>query len=152
MPPYAIPTEVRPLLGNITAGITDAQINLAIDAATDRINTATNRQPPNDWQDTEANWDLIKQLARLHAALEVSIGIGSYDESRKAITRQIEGIYKALEFDPATDITTDFVDSSVSQTYAASPTGIIWSTRYPNLRKSPTGDNAQYSFIYDVGG
>lgn len=151
MPAYATVADIRPLLGNVEAGISDAQIQLAIDSATDEVNARTNRQPPSDWQTADANFDLIKKVTRYLSAIEASIGIADYESSRESMRKELARMWETLtEFD--TDAVTDFVESSESTTYASNPAGVIWSTRYKNLRKTPTGDNEQYSFIWDIGG
>jgi hypothetical protein len=147
---YATPADVRPLLGNIEAGITDDQLNLAIASATDEINARTNRQPPNDWQTTDANFDLVKKIARYLTAIESSLGVADYEETREAMRKELARMFEVLlEF--GTDTETDFVESSEGVTYAGNPVGLIWSARYKNLRKNPVADNEQYSFINDIG-
>lgn len=147
---YATPAEVRPLLGNLGNQRTDAQIQLSIDSATDEINRKTNRIPPNDWQTTDADFDVIKKLARYHAALEMSIGIKDF-EDRDMINKEIRRLYEMLiEF--STDPDTDFTESSAPETWSMSSTGIIWSVRYPKLKKMSTTDNSMYSDIHDIGG
>lgn len=139
---YAIPSEVRPLLGNIGAQRTDPQIELAIDSAYDEINRKTNRTPPNDWKDTEPEFSIIKKLTRYKAALEMSIGIKDF-EDRDAMQKEIDEMFKIIEeHDPGGVSSNDMVISSEDETYALNPAGLIWSTRYPNLKKSSTsGEN-----------
>ena len=139
---YAIPSEVRPLLGNIGAQRTDAQIQLAIDSAYDEINRKTNRAPPNDWKDTEADFSIIKKITRYKAALEMSIGIKDF-EDRDAMQKEIDEMFSIIEeHDPGGASSNDIVISSEDETYALNPAGLIWSTRYPNLKKSSTsGEN-----------
>ena len=148
---YATVADIRPLLGNVEAGITDAQIQLAIDSATDEINSRTNRHPPDDWQTTDTNFDMIKKITRYLAAIEASIGIADYESSRESMRKELARMFDTLtEFD--TDTATDFVESSEGTTYASNPLGVIWSTRYKNLRKNPVADNEQYSVVWDIGG
>ena len=138
---YATPDEVRPLLGNIgPSQRTDAQINLAIDAAYDEINTKTNRIPPNDWKDTDHNFGVVKKLTRYIAAKEMAIGIKDYDT--KPLEMEIEHLFNdLLTYDTTSDATQDIVGSSPDVTYALNEGGIIWSTRYPNLKKGSRGEN-----------
>jgi hypothetical protein len=150
MADYTTPADVRPLLGNIEAGITDAQLTLAIASATDEINARTNKRPPNDWQTSDADFDLIKKIARYLAAIEATLGVADYEETRESMRKEVARMFETVtSFDVGAE--TDFVESSASTTYASNPVGVIWSTRYKNLRKEPTGDNEQYSFITDIG-
>jgi hypothetical protein len=143
---YATPAEVRPLLGNIGGQRTDPQIQLAIDAATDEINRKTNRLPPNDWQTSEAAYDLVKKLARYIAAVEMSIGIKDFENDRKTLQEEIIRMFELLvEYDVDAAATTDFVEGGSYESWPLSETGKIWSVRYRNLRKMPTGDNSQYA-------
>lgn len=136
---YATPAEVRPLLGNLGAQRTDAQIQLAVDSAYDEINRKTNRIPPNDWKDTEADFSIIKKIARYKAALEMSIGIKDF-EDREAMQKEVDEMFMIIEQnDPGGTLSNDMVISSDDETYALNPSGIIWSTRYKNLRKGASG-------------
>ena len=138
---YATPAEVRPLLGNIGTQRTDAQITLAIDSAYDEINRRTNRQPPNDWKDTENDFGIVKKICRFKAALEMAIGIKDF-EDREWMQKEIEEMFTIIEeHDPGGAGSNDIVGSSPDETYALNPAGIIWSTRYPNLKKGSTGEN-----------
>ena len=138
---YAIPSEVRPLLGNIGNQRTDAQIELAIDSAYDEINRRTNRQPPNDWKDTENDFGIIKKIARFKAALEMAIGIKDF-EDREWMQKEIEEMFTIIEqHDPGGTSSNDIVGSSEDVTFALNPGGIIWSQRYPNLKKGAKGEN-----------
>jgi len=132
---YATPEEVRPLVGNISEGIDDAQIQLAIDSATDEVNSKTNRQPPNDWQTTDPNYDYVKKITRYLAAIEISIPISDFAESREAMRREIARMFETITtFD--VDTSTDYSETSDSMTWPMnSENGIIWSSRFPNLRK-----------------
>jgi hypothetical protein len=137
---YAIPDEVRPLLGNLGAQRTNEQIELAIDAAYDEINTKTNRIPPNEWKDTDHNFGVIKKLTRYIAAREMAIGIKDFDT--KPLDMEIEMMFKdLLQFDTTSNATQDIVGSSEGATYALNERGVIWSVRYPNLRKNSLGEN-----------
>lgn len=137
---YAIPDEVRPLLGNIgPTQRTDDQINLAIDAAYDEINTKTNRIPPNDWKDTDHNFGVIKKLARYIAAKEMAVGIKDFDTA--ALQTEIDRLWEILTYDTTSSATQNIVISSEPETYATSAAGIIWSTRYKGLHKVSSGEN-----------
>jgi hypothetical protein len=137
---YATPDEVRPLLGNLGQQRTDNQINLAIDAAYDQINTRTNRIPPDDWKDTDHNFGIIKKLTRYIAAKEMALGIKDYDT--KPLDMEIEALFKELlEYDTTSAATQDIVGSSTDVTYALNQGGLIWSTRFKNLRKGSSGEN-----------
>jgi len=140
---YATPAEVRPLLGNLGSQRTDPQIQLAVDSAYDEINRKTNRIPPNDWKDTEPDFSIIKKIARYKAALEMSIGIKDF-EDREAMQKEVDEMFMIIEqHDPGGVSSNDIVISSADETYALNPEGIIWSTRYPNLKKGSTsGENA----------
>jgi hypothetical protein len=139
---YATPDEVRPLLGNLGSQRTDTQIQLAIDSAYDEINRKTSRLPPSDWKDTDADFSIIKKLTRMKAALEMSIGIKDF-EDREWMQKEINEMFMLLEeHDTGGALSNDMVISSEDETYALNETGIIWSTRYKNLRKtSSTGEN-----------
>lgn len=138
---YAIPSEVRPLLGNIGNQRTDAQIELAIDSAYDEINRRTGRQPPNEWKDTENDFGIIKKITRFKAALEMAIGIKDF-EDREWMQKEIEEMFKIIEEGEGESGTTstDVVGSSPDETFALAPGGIIWSIRYPGLKKGSTGN------------
>jgi hypothetical protein len=143
---YATPEEVRPLLGNLGSQRTDAQINLAVDAAYDEINTKTNRIPPNDWKDTDHNFGIIKKLARFIAAKEMAIGIKDFDT--KPLDTEIEYLWNELmTYDTTSDATSDIVGSSPDVTYALNEGGLIWSTRYKNLRKSSSAGDENSTTI-----
>ena len=140
---YATPAEVRPLLGNIGGQRTDAQITLAIDSAFDEINRRTGRQPPNEWKDTENDFGIVKKICRFKAALEMAVGIKDFDD-REWMQKEIEEMFKIIEEGEgeAGAPSTDIVGSSPDTTYALNPEGIIWSVRYPNLKKrSSSGEN-----------
>jgi hypothetical protein len=141
---YATPAEVRPLLGNLGQQRTDAQIQLAIDSAYDEINRKTNRQPPNDWKDTENDFGIVKKICRFKAALEMAVGIKDF-EDREWMQKEIEEMFTIIEeHDPGGVTSNDLVGSSADETYALNEVGIIWSTRYKNLRKNPSsgGENS----------
>lgn len=138
---YAIPSEVRPLLGNIGGQRTDPQIQLAIDSATDEINRRTNRQPPNDWKITENDFDIVKKICRFKAALEMAIGIKDF-EDREWMQKEIEEMFLIIEqHDPGGAGSNDIVGSSGDETYALNEQGLIWSTRYKNLKKNSGTEN-----------
>lgn len=138
---YATPSEVRPLLGNIGSQRTDPQIQLAIDSAYDEINKKTSRIPPNDWKDTDADFSIIKKITRMKAALEMSIGIKDF-EDREWMQKEIDEMFMMLEeHDVGGALSNDVVISSDDETYALNPQGIIWSTRYKNLKKSSGIEN-----------
>jgi hypothetical protein len=138
---YATPDEVRPLLGNIGQQRTNAQIQLAIDSAYDEINRRTGRNPPDDWKDTENDFGIVKKIARFKAALEMAVGIKDY-EDRDWMQKEIEEMFLIIEqHDPGGVSSNDVVGSSADSTYALNPQGIIWSTRYPNLKKSSGTEN-----------
>jgi hypothetical protein len=137
---YATPDEVRPLLGNLGSQRTNEQIELAVDAAYDEINTKTNRIPPDDWKDTDHNFGVVKKLARYIAAREMAVGIKDFDV--KPLDIEIEHLFKdLLEYDTTASSTQDIVGSSPDVTYALAEGGIIWSTRYKNLRKGTSSEN-----------
>lgn len=137
--PYSTPAEVKVLLGNLGGQRTDAQVNLAIAAADDEINTKTNRIPPDDWKDTEHNYDIIKKLSRYIATKEMAIGIKDFDVA--PLTTEIDRLFHDLMEYGTTSPTQDIVVSSEDETYALNPQGIIWSTRYTNLKKASAGEN-----------
>jgi hypothetical protein len=138
---YATPDEVRPLLGNLGAQKANEPIELAIDAAFDEINTKTNRIPPNEWKDTDHNFGIIKKLTRYIAAKEVAIGIKDFDT--KPFDLEIEHLFNdLLTYDTTSDATQDIVGSSEDVTFALNEGGLIWSTRYPNLRKRSGSENS----------
>jgi hypothetical protein len=137
---YATPDEVRPLLGNLGDQRTDTQIALAVDAAYDEINTKTNRIPPSDWKDTDHNFGVVKKLTRLIAVREMAIGIKDFDT--EDVEKQIAQQWEILLSGASSSGSQDLIVVSEPTTYANSPTGLIWSTRYKNLRKgSSTGEN-----------
>lgn len=136
---YATPAEVRPLLGNLGQQRTDAQITLAIDSAYDEINRKTNRQPPNDWKDTENDFGIVKKICRFKAALEMAIGIKDF-EDREWMQKEIDEMFMIIEqHDAGGELSNDMVISSDDETYALNPNGIIWSQRYKNLKKGSSG-------------
>lgn len=138
---YAVPDDVRPLLGNIGNQRTNTQIELAIAGATDEINRKTNRIPPNDWKVTDEDFDLIKKIARYKAALEMSIGIKDF-EDRALMQKEIDEMFMIIEqHDPGGATSNDMVISSEDTTFALNPQGIIWSTRYSGLKKSTGTEN-----------
>lgn len=132
---YATVDEVRMLLGNLGAQRATNDINRAIEAATDTINRRTNRIPPYNWRSTEEEFDLIKKLARYIAALEMSIGIAGFEESRTEMQKEINEIFTIIEeHDPGGITSNDMVITSESATYPSNTEeGIIWSTRYKDL-------------------
>jgi hypothetical protein len=144
---YATPSEIRPLLGNIAGDRNDPEIILASQSAYAEINRRTNRIPPNDWKDTEPDFSTIKKIARLTAVTELAIGIKDFDT--KEIDEEIEELYKLIETHRAEGSTSDLVVTSSSETYAASEQGLIWSTRYRNLRKNPRGQGLENSVVVD---
>jgi hypothetical protein len=147
---YATPDEVRPLLGNLGSQRTDPQIQTAIDSAYDEINRKTNRIPPNDWKDTEADFGIIKKIARYKAALEMSIGIKDF-EDREAMQKEVDEMFMIIESnDPGGVLSNDMVISSDDETYALNPSGLIWSTRYKNLRKSSSGSEGDTTINTDT--
>ena len=140
---YATPDEVRPLLGNIGGQRTNAQIEMAIDSAYDEINRRTGRQPPNEWKDTENDFGIVKKICRFKAALEMAVGIKDF-EDREWMQKEIEEMFKIIEEgegEGGAATSTDYVGSSEDSTYALNPGGIIWSIRYPNLKKGAKGEN-----------
>lgn len=139
MPPYSTATEVKVLLGNLGGQRTDAQVNLAIESADDEINTKTNRVPPDDWKDTEHNYGIVKKLSRYIATREMAIGIKDFDIA--PLTTEIDRLFHDLMEYGTSAATQDIVVSSEDETYALNPQGIIWSTRYNNLRKGSTSEN-----------
>ena len=137
---YATADEVRPLLGNLGQQRTNAQIELAIAAAYDEINRKTSRIPPNDWKDTEPDFDIIKKICRFKAAYEMSIGIKDFESDRKALQEEINEMFMIIEqHDTGGALSNDLVISSEDETYALNPSGLIWSTRYKNLKKDSSG-------------
>lgn len=149
--PYSLPAEVRPLLGNLAQQRTDAQINIAIQSADDQIDKRTGRMPPNEWENTEEDFGIVQKLSRYIAALEMSIGIQNF-EDRDYMMKEIEGMFMTIEaHDPGGAASNDFVYSSTAMTYASSESGLIWSTRYKNLRKNPSpGDENSMSINPDT--
>lgn len=139
--PYSTPAEVRPLLGNLGTQRTDSQITLAIESADDQIDRRTGRMPPNEWKNTEEDFAIIRKISRYIATLEMSVGIKDY-EDRAYLQKEIDNMFMSIEaHDPGGSTSNDMVISSTDETYALNPQGIIWSIRYPDLKKSASGEN-----------
>ena len=77
----------------------------------------------------------------MKAALEMSIGIKDF-EDREWMQKEIDEMFEILEgHDTGGALSNDIVISSDDETYALNPQGVIWSTRYPNLKKGSKGEN-----------
>jgi hypothetical protein len=71
----------------------------------------------------------------------MAVGIKDFQD-REWMQKEIEEMFLIIEnADPGGTGSTDFVGSSTDETYALNPGGLIWSTRYRNLKRDASGEN-----------
>lgn len=137
---YSTESEVRALLGNLRNQVDTITITTAIDGAASQIDRVTFRT----WLPTDPDYPAISKASRFLAAAECMININGTEPTQQRLWDEATLILQNITKFDTSNITGDYVSSSVAVTYPMNPLATIWtSSRFPKLRKTNNMENSQ---------
>lgn len=144
---YATRADVDPMIGNLATQRSDAAVNNAIAGASAYVNMWLGRAANVNVDDAEPLLEVIRSVTRLLAAAELIGNVQNQLEVRQSYLTEARSKLESMQkFETGGEASTDYVKSSSSATWPANPAGVIYSTRYKNLRKTPKNDLDMYQF------
>lgn len=143
---YATKEDLQPLIGNLANQRSDLAYDNAIAGASGEVNVILGRASNDNVDSTHPQYELIRNIVRKFAAAELIGNVTGQLEVRQSFLAEAKTLIDILQKFDLGAVGNDFVSSSQYVTWPANPAGVIYSTNYKNLRKSPKNDLAMTEF------